>query len=472
MVKIKTIDLSELALDYKLGLKDYSVLFGEGIRLKNILKHSSIERDIKSGRTPSRFEPNYWNGEHEFLTMEDIDGYELKPQTKHRVTDVAIGEDQTLFQAPKDGLLISNAMTIGLSIILNRPVFINQNIFYIDLDEKKINKKWLSHYFNSVLRKSFQKTYYSKYLSKAELGNIKIPPISLELQKTVVNRIKEIEREIKILKSDPLDPEEVINEVFVEEFDFDLNDIADAKKERVFNTTIREYGKNNDFRFSFRFHSAAGRMASDILRSFTKKKIKDYINEPIRLGAGISPKFYDENGPAYYLTMATIKNWQYQTEDAKKVSYEYWKKEKDNNSIRQNDIIIARSGEGTIGKVAIIKNDSDTSIFCDFTMRVSFSNYNPLFAYYYFRTDLFQTLIEKNKKGLGNNTNIFPNQIKEFPIPDINQDRQQSIADKISFRINIIQNKKRDIEQKYKEIDQIIESSLDSKKRTKSFVPY
>ena len=45
------------------------------------------------------------------------------------------------------------------------------------------------------------------------------------------------------------------------------------------------------------------------------------MSEPIKLGAGISPKFYDdENGEAYYLTMATIKNWQFETEEAKKVS--------------------------------------------------------------------------------------------------------------------------------------------------------
>jgi len=34
-------------------------------------------------------------------------------------------------------------------------------------------------------------------------------------------------------------------------------------------------------------------------------------------------------------------------------------------------------------------------------------------------SQFYQTLIYGEKKGLGNNTNIFPNQIHEFPIIDL-----------------------------------------------------
>lgn len=299
-------------------------------------------------------------------------------------------------------------------------------------------------------------------LQSYDLENITIPLIPIKEQKKVVPEIEKIEKEIKQLKLKFHKPQEIIDEVFAKEFDYDLKILAQAKQEKVIAANFSDYGKREDLRFSFRFHNAAGRTALKILQGFTQKRIRDFLSEPIKLGAGISPKFYDdENGEAYYLSMATIKNWQFETEEAKKVLKEYWESEQKKNSVRKNDVIIARSGEGTIGKVAIIENDENEAIFCDFTMRVRFANYNSHFAYYYFRTAPFQTLIESNKKGLGNNTNIFPSQIRDFPLPDISLARQDQIVSKIRTQLEEQEAKRTGIEKKRGEIEQIIEKVLE-----------
>ena len=44
-------------------------------------------------------------------------------------------------------------------------------------------------------------------------------------------------------------------------------------------------------------------------------------------------------------------------------------------------------------------------------------------------------MVEINKKGLGNNTNIFPNQIQEFPIPYISLNEQKLIVDSINAEL-------------------------------------
>lgn len=44
-------------------------------------------------------------------------------------------------------------------------------------------------------------------------------------------------------------------------------------------------------------------------------------------------------------------------------------------------------------------------------------------------------MIEINKKGLGNNTNIFPNIVQEFPIPDININAQNRIVEEINNKL-------------------------------------
>lgn len=118
-----------------------------------------------------------------------------------------------------------------------------------------------------------------------------------------------------------------------------------------------------------------------------------------------------------------------------------------------------RSGEGGIGKVAIIEDDID-AIFCDFLIRIRVNEQlvNPLFAYYYFRTDYFQYLVEINKKGLGNNTNIFPNNLQDFPFPDISLTEQEKIVNQVKNKMheqdsimNTIKSKRNIIQQKIEE---------------------
>jgi len=152
--------------------------------------------------------------------------------------------------------------------------------------------------------------------------------------------------------------------------------------------------------------------------------------------------------------MANIKNWQFEKEDARSVSKEYSDHNK-NKTVSKNDILIARSGEGTIGKVALI-DDNLKGIFSDFTMRIRLKNYNPLFAYYYFRTEYFQYLIEINKKGLGNNTNIFPNQIQEFPLIDISLEKQAEIVAEIKDELDEQQKTIQKIEIERNKIGEII----------------
>lgn len=460
-LKTFTIDLQELAIDPKVGLKDYSCLFKTGIRLKNFLLNQNVQTDIKSGRTPSRFNEDYWNGENEFLTMSDVDTltFSINPECVNKITDQAIEEEKTLHQAKQNSLIVSNAMTVGLSFLLDRPVFINQNVFEVNLDETKVNKKFVLWYLNLIVRPLFQTTYTSKYLSKDELGRIKIPLIPKSKQDQIVAQIEPIEKNIKKLKSQIKEPQEIINKVFAREFKFDLKKFEELKKVKNYYLDLSEFGNNKDVRQSVKFHRGAGYFIIEELNKITNKKIKDYISEPIVLGKSVSPKDYDENGDYYYLSMATIKNWKFENENSKLVSIEYSNKNQ-NKTVAKNDILIARSGEGTIGKVALIDNEDLQGIFADFTMRIKLENYSPLFAYYYFRSEYFQYLVEVNKKGLGNNTNIFPSQIQEFPLIDISLKEQQRIVDEIKIELDKQKEYELKIANERDKIDEIIEKAV------------
>jgi len=157
--------------------------------------------------------------------------------------------------------------------------------------------------------------------------------------------------------------------------------------------------------------------------------------------------------------MATIKNWKFDLESASTVSKAY-ADSKQAKTVQKDDIILARSGEGTIGKVALIDDDELQGIFADFTMRIRLKDYNPEFAYYYFRTTYFQYLIEIYKKGLGNNTNIFPVVVREFPMLDISLEEQQRIVDEIHSEISKQNKIKSEVAKLRAKIDQIVENTI------------
>lgn len=197
------------------------------------------------------------------------------------------------------------------------------------------------------------------------------------------------------------------------------------------------------------------------LNAITDKKIKHFISEPITLGASISPRDFDENGNAYYISMATIKTLEIELDDSQLISESYYK-DNINKSVKPGDIIIARSGVA-IGKTAFVKDDFD-GIFADFTMRVRIdkNKCNPEFAYYYFRSSYFQYLIEIYKKGL-QNQNIFPIVIQEFPMIDIPIEEQQCIVNEIKLQIKKQDKIKSEISELRAKIDEIIEETINTR---------
>ena len=281
----------------------------------------------------------------------------------------------------------------------------------------------------------------------------------IENESSILSKIEPIEEEIKDLKTQIIPAQQIINQVFAKAFGFNYQSFEKLKTIKNYNLNFSEFSNNIDIRQSVKFHREAADFVLVELKKHTTKKIKHFISEPIVLGKGISPAEYDDDGDFVYIAMSNIKNWQFEMDEAKGVTNTF-SNNNQNKKVAMNDILMARSGEGTIGKVALIEDEDLLGIFADFTMRIRLKNYNPRFAYYYFRTSYFQYLIEINKKGLGNNTNIFPSQIQELPLIDISLAKQQVIVDEVQLAINKQNSFKLAIDAKRIEIDKIIQASI------------
>ena len=460
-MKILTNNLSEISThkylrcDYKYWNKTREVDFTQYLLLKDVFtiikgtvqtEHYSLDKTTVP-----------------YIRISDIElkfGIDLS-ETVYLDEDASIPEEKIL---KKDDLILAVIGSVGKMALAEHVQggTHSNNTVVLRAKNSDINMKFYE--------KLFQSNYYISYLlgvvsQKAQpnlqlydLKNIKLPVIDNSLILSTVTRILPIEKQISDLKGNIKDIQGIVDEVFQKEFHFDYAKFYQLKEIKNFSYSLSSFSLNPDLRFSAKFHRPAGDFVMQELLKVTSKKFKHFLSESIILGASISPSDYDENGDCYYLSMATIKNWTFEKESAQTVSNNYYKANHE-KTVKRGDILLARSGEGTIGKVALIESDDVQAVFADFTMRIRLKDYNPKFAYYYMRSAYFQYLVEIYKKGLGNNTNIFPIVVREFPLIDIPIAEQQRIVDEIQAEIDKQNEIKNQISTLRMEIDKIVESA-------------
>ncbi len=362
----------------------------------------------------------------------------------------------------KDGALTGKCCFVKFNFPIDE-IMVNEHVYIV-----RSNATYLQKFLFYILRDEFTQfqikdlAYRKKGqpgLNANHLSLIKIPYFGIPEQQDILSKIEISENEIENLIISKADTSKVINQVFGEAFGFKWEEFENIKKEKAYSSSISKFANNIDCRMGIRFHNKAGAYVQSFLESKTSKKIKDFISEPIVLGKSVSPSDYDEEGEYYYIAMSNIKTWAFDHEDCKKVSENYATSNL-NKTVKKGDILLARSGEGTIGKVALIEDEDINGIFADFTQRIRLTGFAPLCAYYYMRSEFFQYLVYTHKKGLGNNTNIFPSQIKEFPIPDWDETKQAEIVEKIKNQLDEQKEIERQIEEKQQTINKIIEDAI------------
>lgn len=362
----------------------------------------------------------------------------------------------------KDGALTGKCCLVNYTFPIDE-VMVNEHVYIV-----RSNENYLQEFLFYVLRDEYTQfqikdlAYRKKGqpgLNTEHLSLIKIPFFDLTEQAAILVEIAKYEAKITELLNSKSDPVKVINQVIGNLIGFNWEEFENIKRERKYSSSISKFSNNIDCRMGIRFHNKAGRYLQSFLEKKTNKRIKDFITEPIVLGKSVSPSDYDEEGKYYYIAMSNIKTWAFDSEDCKKVSEDYASSNL-NKTVKKGDILLARSGEGTIGKVALIEDEEINGIFADFTQRIRLTGFDPLCAYYFFRSDFFQYLVYTHKKGLGNNTNIFPSQVKEFPIPDWDDNQQAEVVQAIKTELDEQKQIDKQIEEKQKEINKIIKDAI------------
>lgn len=292
-------------------------------------------------------------------------------------------------------------------------------------------------------------------VSSDDLLKIKIPKVQLTLQNCVVEQIKPIEQDISVLKSSKTPHIDIINEVFGQEFGFDWKKFESLKRQKTYVINYSKINTSADFRVTTKFHSIKYNFLN--LPIFQCHKFGDFAKF-MTLGRQIQPEFFVEESDYYYLMPSAIKNNELEENAMKCIAKSFFDKFS-HISLKKNDLVIAASGEGTIGKSAIYNSDLN-AVCSQFLMKIELTDISLVkYFHYYMLSSYFLLTVEKYKKGMGNMTNIFVSQVENFPIL-YDQNKVDVIVSKIETRINAQKNIDKQIADKRQEISRLIESAI------------
>ena len=199
--------------------KSISLSINQVIELKSKYKVDFLGNvcEILIGGTPSRDNPNYFLGEHLWVSIKEMNG-QVITDTKEKITDEAI-ENSNVKLIPKGTTLLSFKLTIGKTAIAGSDLYTNEAIAsLIPKDKNEILDKYLFYLFNthildssSVGNKAFGKSLNSNYLKN--YVQIPVPPI--KIQKDIINQCEEIDIKYNNIRMSIEEYKNQIEQVFI-----------------------------------------------------------------------------------------------------------------------------------------------------------------------------------------------------------------------------------------------------------------
>ena len=174
--------------------------------------------NIELGKTPSRNNADYWNGENTWITIADMTQKYIE-ESKEKITDIAI-KNTKIKKVPQNTVIMSFKLSIGKRAITKAEVYTNEAIaaFHIK-DLKSLIPEYLYYALESVdFLRYTDKAVKGKTLNKEKLKKIRIPIFSLSVQLKISEILNKIQKIIKNKRKQIILFDELIKSRFIEMF--------------------------------------------------------------------------------------------------------------------------------------------------------------------------------------------------------------------------------------------------------------
>lgn len=295
--------------------------------------------ELQMGKTPSRNNSEYWNGEHNWVSISDLgNSGKYINKTKECITDKGIIESG-IKRVPKNTVLMSFKLSIGKVSIAAEEIYTNEAIMaFIDKEKCMIDSSFLYYLFSGIdWTAGSNKAVMGITLNKATISQKKIYLPPLDEQRHIAAVLDKVSDLIALRKKQLAKLDELVKARFVEMFG---DPVLNTKK-------------------------------MDIVYLLD---IAEYYN-----GLTYKPENIKDNG-VIILRSSNIKNNHLNFDDIVRVDCNI----KARLFVRENDILMcSRNGSSRlVGKVALVDNLFEPMGFGAFMMIVRSSYYSYLLIYF------------------------------------------------------------------------------------------
>ncbi|WP_281791409.1 restriction endonuclease subunit S [Faecalibaculum rodentium] len=260
--------------------------------------------ELKMGKTPSRSNPNYWNGTNVWLSVSDLSSSgKYISCSKERITEQAIDESK-IQMIPKDTVVMSFKLSLGKVSITTHNMYTNEAIIaFVDKKSEKVDPSYLYYWcLSQNWEKYGNKAVMGVTLNKKTLTSLSIELPPYELQKRIVKRLDLLANLLEAKNIQLQSLQQLVQSRFIEMF-----------------------GDTNN---SMEWPIANVESIAKVKVGLVIKPTRFYSSSPTRYkairGLNISPFCINDT------------NWVYFTEDGAKSNKK--------TEVKENDVVVVRSG--------------------------------------------------------------------------------------------------------------------------------
>lgn len=382
--------------------------------------------EIQIGKTPSRNNIDFFQGENIWLSIRDLKS-KFVSSSSEKISNEAISKTN-MKVVPKGTLLMSFKLTLGKTAFAECDLYTNEAIAAIFIKNKNINKYFLDYVLKFTdLEKYVDNAVKGKTLNKQKLKQIEIPLPPLKEQERIVGILDEsfakIDESIKILEQDLLNLDELMQSALQKAF----NPLKDNAKENY-----------------------------KLPQGWEWKSLGEIANTSSGGTPSRNKKEYWENGNIKWLKSGELNDGYIDfieeniTEEAIKNSSA--------KIFQKGTLLIAMYG-ATAGKLGILNLDSTTNqAICAFLHKDKNIKFLEKFLFYFLF--FLRDKIIKDSFG-GAQPNISQTYIKNLQIPLPPLKEQEQIASHLDELSSHVKNLKQNYQAQIKDLQELKKSLLD-----------
>lgn len=176
--------------------------------------------DLQMGKTPSRNNSAYWNGEHKWISIADIgNARKYICDTKEKITDAGVTESG-IKAVPPHTVIMSFKLSIGKTAITSEQMYTNEAIIaFVDKGTFQVDTNYLYHFCcGTEWTNGSNKAVMGLTLNKATLSEKMIFLPSIEEQRTIAAKLDTIDCVIEKTQAEIVALDDLVKSRFVEMF--------------------------------------------------------------------------------------------------------------------------------------------------------------------------------------------------------------------------------------------------------------